>query len=113
MLAFCRIFVLLGGAFCGVFEIFVLLGGIFCGVFYFVALIIGPIGTWTDTAVYCFAIALGYCLYEFLEDRRYAAITLERRKQSPQDCSNGEPAGIGERQHLVTWRYAPRRMEIE
>src|SRR5262245_34527290 len=58
---------------------------IFCGLFVLVALNVGPIGTWTDTAVYCFAVTLGCCLYLALEERDIRRSAGDRRKQSLQD----------------------------
>jgi hypothetical protein len=67
-------------AFCGKL---VLLGPfIFCGLFVLVALECGPIGTWTDTAVYCFAATAGCCLYIHLDERDIERAAKERKKRS-------------------------------
>ena len=44
----------------------------FCFLFVFVAMVAGPLGSWLDTAVYCSALAAGWALYNYLEDRDLA-----------------------------------------
>jgi hypothetical protein len=64
---------------------------IFCGLLPFVAFAIGPIGTWTDTAVYCFAASVGVAFCTWLSDRdlaracrlRKAAMNDERGLTAP------------------------------
>jgi hypothetical protein len=48
-------------------------------IFIFVALSVGPIGTWLDTAVYSFAAAVGVVFYFWLEDRDLARACRARK----------------------------------